>query len=423
MAKIMLVEDDNNLREIYEARLLAEGYEIVSAEDGEQALALAVKEKPDLIISDVMMPKISGFDMLDILRSTPETRNTKVIMMTALSQAEDKARADKLGADRYLVKSQVTLEDVAKVAREVLQDEDTVPAAAIATAAPEPGTSPGPAPSPPPPADPPQVPTTSDDNNTTSTPATPPAATPEPPQAQPTSDPGGSSPTEPPKPTTPDPAAPPAPAGTQTTATETANIQKQITDFVQNMPGQKPATPPTPQPPAPQASTIPTPPPVQNLPVAQPPAASSVDPTNSAADTAASMARAANDLLQKPPTPQPAEAKPAEQLSSNQIAGKKVIKPLNDLSAPAGPDLNALLAKEMASEQAAVPAPAPTPPPPASPSPGSTAAIGIAPVAPAVPPAPAPTPAPSPADEQPVDLKSPGNVVQPGPDDPNNIAL
>jgi len=120
MAKIMLVEDDNNLREIYEARLLAEGYEIVSAHDGEEALALAVKEKPDLIISDVMMPKISGFDMLDILRTTPETKYTKVIMMTALSQAEDKDRADKLGADRYLVKSQVTLEDVARVAREVL---------------------------------------------------------------------------------------------------------------------------------------------------------------------------------------------------------------------------------------------------------------------------------------------------------------
>lgn len=123
MAKIMLVEDDNNLREIYEARLLAEGYEIVSAKDGEEALALAVKEKPDLIISDVMMPKISGFDMLDILRSTPETKNTKVIMMTALSQAEDKSRADKLGADRYLVKSQVTLEDVAKVAHDILTGE------------------------------------------------------------------------------------------------------------------------------------------------------------------------------------------------------------------------------------------------------------------------------------------------------------
>lgn len=121
MAKIMLVEDDNNLREIYEARLLAEGHEIVSARDGEEALALAVREKPDLIISDVMMPKISGFDMLDILRSSPETKNTKIIMMTALSQIEDKDRADKLGADRYLVKSQVTLEDVIRVSQELLE--------------------------------------------------------------------------------------------------------------------------------------------------------------------------------------------------------------------------------------------------------------------------------------------------------------
>src|SRR5215831_11509136 len=129
MSKVMLVEDDNNLREIYEARLLAEGYEIVSAKDGEEALALAVKEKPDLIISDVMMPKISGFDMLDILRSTPETRDTKVIMMTALSQTEDKTRADKLGADRYLVKSQVTLEDIVKSASELLGGGSAAPAA------------------------------------------------------------------------------------------------------------------------------------------------------------------------------------------------------------------------------------------------------------------------------------------------------
>src|SRR3990167_5825245 len=136
MAKIMLVEDDNNLREIYEARLLAEGYEIVAARDGEEALAVAVKEKPDLIISDVMMQKISGFEMLDILRSTPETKYTKVIRMTALSQAEDKSRADKLGADRYLVKSQVTLEDVAKVAREVLGEDGDHPAGGSSSPAP-----------------------------------------------------------------------------------------------------------------------------------------------------------------------------------------------------------------------------------------------------------------------------------------------
>jgi DNA-binding response OmpR family regulator len=105
MAKILLVEDDKSLREIYGVRLQAEGYEIVSAGDGEEALAMAIKERPDLIVSDVMMPKISGFDMLDILRSTTETKDVKVIMMTALSSEDQRARGESLGADRYLVKS------------------------------------------------------------------------------------------------------------------------------------------------------------------------------------------------------------------------------------------------------------------------------------------------------------------------------
>lgn len=133
MTKILLVEDDQSLREIYGIRLTAEGYEIASAGDGEAALALAVKERPDLIISDVMMPKISGFDMLDILRSTPETANIKVIMMTALSADDQKARGESLGADRFLVKSQVGIEDVVNAVHEVLNDANgTLVAAATA---------------------------------------------------------------------------------------------------------------------------------------------------------------------------------------------------------------------------------------------------------------------------------------------------
>ncbi len=122
MTKILLVEDDKSLREIYGVRLLAEGYDIVSAGDGEEALAMAIKERPQLIVSDVMMPKISGFDMLDILRSTTETRDIKVIMMTALSSEDQRARGEALGADRYLVKSQVGIEDVVRTVHEVLAD-------------------------------------------------------------------------------------------------------------------------------------------------------------------------------------------------------------------------------------------------------------------------------------------------------------
>lgn len=122
MTKILLVEDDKSLREIYGVRLLAEGYDIVSAGDGEEALAMAIKERPALIVSDVMMPKISGFDMLDILRSTTETRDVKVIMMTALSSEDQRQRGEALGADRYLVKSQVGIEDVVRTVHEVLGD-------------------------------------------------------------------------------------------------------------------------------------------------------------------------------------------------------------------------------------------------------------------------------------------------------------
>jgi DNA-binding response OmpR family regulator len=144
MAKLMLVEDDNNLREIYQARLQAEGFDIVTAKDGEEALTIAKAEKPDLVISDVMMPKISGFEMLDILRNTDGLQHIKVIMLTALGQSDDQSRADKLGADRYLVKSQVTLEDIVKAAHDLLQDAgaeeapaaqpEPAPAAAVAAA-------------------------------------------------------------------------------------------------------------------------------------------------------------------------------------------------------------------------------------------------------------------------------------------------
>ena len=125
MTKILLVEDDKSLREIYGVRLLAEGYEIVSAGDGEEAIAIAVKERPDMIISDVMMPKISGFDLLDLIRSTPELKDVKVIMMTALSSEEQRERGVRLGADRYLVKSQVGIEDVVRTVHEVLADSAT----------------------------------------------------------------------------------------------------------------------------------------------------------------------------------------------------------------------------------------------------------------------------------------------------------
>lgn len=110
--KILLVEDDDALASVYETRLRAEGLDIRRVPNGEDALAAAVEYRPDLVILDVMMPKVSGFDVLDILRNTPDTANMKVMMLTALSQDSDRQRAESLGVDDYLVKSQVVIADV-----------------------------------------------------------------------------------------------------------------------------------------------------------------------------------------------------------------------------------------------------------------------------------------------------------------------
>jgi DNA-binding response OmpR family regulator len=110
--KILLVEDDDALASVYMMRLKSEGFNMRRVANGEDALAAAREHKPDLVLLDVMMPKVSGFDVLDILRNTPETANLKIIMLTALSQETDKQRAQGLGVDDYLVKSQVVISDV-----------------------------------------------------------------------------------------------------------------------------------------------------------------------------------------------------------------------------------------------------------------------------------------------------------------------
>jgi DNA-binding response OmpR family regulator len=110
--RILFVEDDDALANVYMVRLQAEGFKVERVTNGEDALAAAVKFRPDLVLLDVMMPRISGFEVLDILRNTPETGSVKVIMLTALGQASDKERAEALGVDDYLVKSQVVIADV-----------------------------------------------------------------------------------------------------------------------------------------------------------------------------------------------------------------------------------------------------------------------------------------------------------------------
>ena len=336
MAKLMLVEDDNNLREIYEARLQAEGYTIVTARDGEEALVVAKAEKPDLIISDVMMPKISGFEMLDILRNTDGMQAVKVIMLTALGQNDDQQRADRLGADRYLVKSQVTLEDIVKVAHELLQDSSAEKPAAPAAAAPA-----------------------------TTTPTVPVPAPVEPAAAIPV--------VEPPAAT---PAAPPTDDAAQSTAQEEANVEARIEDFVAgatqdaSIPAATPAAPTSDTPAVAQPAAAPNEL-VTPEPIAAP--ASPAAPSDGVADdklmadavqslaTSTADTEAVPDVITPPaeetapataPTPATTAQPAAPDTGSVAVAHKKVISPLD--SEPKK-DLETLVALEEAKQAAAAP--------------------------------------------------------------------
>jgi DNA-binding response OmpR family regulator len=119
--RILLVEDDDALANVYLIRLQAEDFDVLRVSNGEEALATALKYHPDLVLLDVMMPKVSGFDVLDILRNTPETSNVKVVMLTALGQESDIERAKALGVNDYLVKSQVVIADVVTRIRNQLE--------------------------------------------------------------------------------------------------------------------------------------------------------------------------------------------------------------------------------------------------------------------------------------------------------------
>ncbi len=122
--RILLVEDDDALANVYITRLEAEGFTMMRVSNGEDALATVKEFRPDLVMLDIMMPKVSGFEVLDILRNSPDTMNLKVMVLSALGQEADKQKAEALGADDYLVKSQVVIADVTNRIKKLLGLDD-----------------------------------------------------------------------------------------------------------------------------------------------------------------------------------------------------------------------------------------------------------------------------------------------------------
>ena len=125
MTKILFIEDESALQKSFNAVLTREGYNVLSALDGEIGIRLAKSEKPALILLDLILPKINGFEVLLELKKDSETKDIPVIILTNLERMKDIEKALESGASTYLVKADYTLDEVVKKVREALGQEKT----------------------------------------------------------------------------------------------------------------------------------------------------------------------------------------------------------------------------------------------------------------------------------------------------------
>lgn len=119
--KVLIVEDDEFLRSLTAKRLEKDGYEVAIAVDGESANGIAVENKPDLILLDLLLPGVDGFEVLKKLREDEVTKNTPVIVFSNLGQREDIEKAKGLGANDFLIKANFTLDDVIEKINTILK--------------------------------------------------------------------------------------------------------------------------------------------------------------------------------------------------------------------------------------------------------------------------------------------------------------
>ena len=120
MPKILIAEDDTSLAKMYSSRFEFESYEVVVAYDGKEALGKIYKERPDLIILDIMMPKKSGMEALEEIREKEAFSNIPVIILTALSNPKMQEKAQELEA-KYFVKSEILLPKLVEIVKEELR--------------------------------------------------------------------------------------------------------------------------------------------------------------------------------------------------------------------------------------------------------------------------------------------------------------
>jgi CheY-like chemotaxis protein len=112
--EILVVEDDQFLAKVYQTKLKKEGYNVFIALDGEEALSHIKKQKPALILLDLILPKMDGFEVLEKLKNDESTKKIPVIILSNLGQDDDIERGKKLGAEDYFVKANTSLAEILK---------------------------------------------------------------------------------------------------------------------------------------------------------------------------------------------------------------------------------------------------------------------------------------------------------------------
>lgn len=120
MNTVLLVEDDQLLIKMYKTKFESEGFTVITADDGEQGLKAAIDNKPDIILLDIMMPKLSGEDVLAELKKRPDTQNIPVIMFSNLSQEDQAQKLLQMGAKEYVVKANFTPSEVVQKVKQYL---------------------------------------------------------------------------------------------------------------------------------------------------------------------------------------------------------------------------------------------------------------------------------------------------------------
>jgi len=122
MKTILFIEDEPGLQRTLGDVLRRNGYKVINALNGEIGLKLLEKEKPDLILLDLVLPKMNGFEVLKELKANPETKEIPVIVLTNLGTIEDVNRVVELGANTYLIKAQYTIEEVIQKVKRVMEE-------------------------------------------------------------------------------------------------------------------------------------------------------------------------------------------------------------------------------------------------------------------------------------------------------------